>query len=61
MQELLQYIDLDCYRSTLLAVARANLERLRQERSTCAALESRGKIPLGAPSGADSETSATLP
>jgi hypothetical protein len=36
MQELLQQLDLDYYRSALLLIARAELERLRQERSEVA-------------------------
>jgi hypothetical protein len=33
MQDTLQQVDLDYYRAALLHVARAELERLRQERS----------------------------
>ena len=43
MQDLLQQLDLDYYRSALLLVARAELERLRQERSTDINVEGRLK------------------
>jgi hypothetical protein len=48
MAELLQHIDFDYYRSAQLLVARADLERLRRERSTCADVKKPGKMPPGA-------------
>jgi hypothetical protein len=48
MQDLLQQLDLDYYRSALLLVARAELERLRQECSASTDLESRSKSPFRA-------------
>jgi hypothetical protein len=57
MQELLQKLELDYYRSALLLVARAELERLRQERSTCADVEGRSKLPLGTSRSADGAVS----
>ena len=48
MQDLLQQLDLDHYRSALLLVARAELERLRQERSAGTHVERRSKSPFGA-------------
>jgi hypothetical protein len=47
MQELLQQIDPDYYRSARLLIVRAELEQLRQERSVFVDVESRSKIPLG--------------
>ena len=44
MQELLQQLDPDYRRSVLWVVVRAELERLRQERSTCADVKGRGKL-----------------
>jgi len=49
MQDLLQLLDLDYYRSTQLVVARAELERLRKERSTSTDVERRSKSPYGEP------------
>jgi len=46
MQELLQQLDPDYYSSALLLVVRAELERLRQERSTCPDVEIAGSVPL---------------
>lgn len=46
MQELLQQIDLDYYRSAQLLIVRAELEELRQERSALADVERRSEIPL---------------
>ena len=48
MQDLLQLLDLDYYRSALLLVARAELERLRQEYSAGTDAERRSQIPFGA-------------
>jgi hypothetical protein len=48
MQELLQQLDLDYYRSALLLVARAELERLRPERPAGTDVERRSKSPFGA-------------
>ena len=49
MPELLQQFDSDYYRSALLLVVRTQLERLRQERSTCTDAERRSNVPLGTP------------
>jgi hypothetical protein len=57
MPDVLQKRDLDDYRSVLLLVARAELERLRRERSTCADVEGRSKLPLGTSRSADSAVS----
>jgi hypothetical protein len=48
MQDLLQQLDLDYYRSALLLVARAEVERLRQERSAFTDVEGRDKTWFGA-------------
>jgi hypothetical protein len=48
MPDLLQQLDIDYYRSALLLVARVELERLRQERSTGTYVERRSKPPFGA-------------
>jgi hypothetical protein len=48
MQDLLQQLDLDYYRSALLHVARAELERLRHERSAGTDVERWSKSPFGA-------------
>src|SRR5450755_2110315 len=50
MQDLLQQLDLDYYRSALLQVARAELERLRQEHSVGTDVERWSKAPFGASS-----------
>jgi DNA-directed RNA polymerase subunit K/omega len=57
MQDLLQKLDLDYYRLALLLAARAELERLRQERSTSVDVETRSKLPLGTSLSADSAIS----
>jgi hypothetical protein len=44
MQELLPQLDPDYCRSALLLVVRAELERLRQERSTCADVKRPSKL-----------------
>jgi hypothetical protein len=48
MQDLLQQLDLDYYRSALLLVARTELGRLRQEHSASTDVERRSKTPFGA-------------
>jgi hypothetical protein len=57
MQDLLQRLDLDYYRSALLLVARAELERLRQERAASADVQARGELPLSTSCSADSAVS----
>jgi hypothetical protein len=57
MQDVLQQVDLDYYRSALLLVARAELERLRQERSAGTDVERRSKAPFGAVPTADGAAS----
>jgi hypothetical protein len=54
MQDFLQQIDLDYYRSALLLVARADVERLREEHSISVDVEKRSKIPLSTCLPADS-------
>jgi hypothetical protein len=49
VQDLLQQLDFDYYRSALLHVARAELERLRQGRSEGDYVEGQSKSPFGAP------------
>jgi hypothetical protein len=49
MQDLLQQLDLDYYRSMQLVVARAELERLQKERSTSTDVERRSKSPYREP------------
>jgi hypothetical protein len=46
MQDLLQYIDLDYYRSARLLIARAEIAQLR--RQSLARTEQQRKIPAGA-------------
>jgi hypothetical protein len=57
MQDFLQLLDLEYYRSALLHVARDELERLRQGRSAGADVETRGKTPFGASSTSERATS----
>jgi hypothetical protein len=57
MHDLLQQLDLDYYRSALLLVARAELERLRQERSAATDVERRSKIPFGTSPAAEGAAS----
>ena len=53
VHDLLRQLDLDYYRSALLVVARAELERLRQERSAGTDVERQSKAPLTAVPTAD--------
>jgi hypothetical protein len=53
MQDLLQYIDLDYYRSAQLLIARAEIAQLRRQSSALARAEHRCKIPTGAPGPVD--------
>jgi hypothetical protein len=48
MQDFLQLLDHDYYRSALLHVARDELERLRQGRSAGADVDTRSKPQFGA-------------
>jgi hypothetical protein len=57
MQDLLQQLDLDYYRSALLLVVRAELERLQHERSVDTDVERRSKFPFGAPPTAEGPAS----
>jgi hypothetical protein len=50
MLDLLKQLDLDYYRSTLLLVAGAELERLRHERSAGADTRKQSDIPFAAES-----------
>jgi hypothetical protein len=63
MEELLQLIDSDYYRSALLLMVRAELERIRQERSALADIERRSKNTVGTSSSEDSciQPGAPLP
>jgi hypothetical protein len=57
MHDLLQQLDLDYYRSALLLVARAEIERLQQERSAGTDVGRRSKSPFGASPTAEEATS----
>jgi hypothetical protein len=57
MQNLLQQLDLDYYRSALLHVARAELERLRQERSPRTDIERWSRPPFSASPAAEGAAS----
>jgi hypothetical protein len=48
MQDLLQYIDVDYYRSTQLLVVRAEIAQLRGQSPALARTEPQCKIPTGA-------------
>jgi hypothetical protein len=54
MQDPLQYIDLDYYRSAQLLIARAEIAQLRRQSSALARTEQQRKIPAGVPRPADS-------
>jgi len=58
MQELLHHLDPDYYRTALLLVARTELERLRQERSTGTNIERRSNVPLSPPGSGESPETA---
>jgi len=45
MQDVLQYIDLDYYRSAQLLIARAEIAQLRRQSSVSARTEQQCKIP----------------
>jgi hypothetical protein len=47
MQDLLQYIDLDYYRSAQLLIARAEIAQLRRQSSAVARTEQQRNIPTG--------------
>jgi hypothetical protein len=53
MQDLLQQLDQDYYRSALLLVARAELKHLRRERPAGLNVESGRKSPFGTATLAD--------
>jgi hypothetical protein len=57
MPNLLQQLDLDYYPSALLLVARAELERLRRERSAGTDVERRSETPFSAIPAADGAAS----
>jgi hypothetical protein len=48
MQEILQYIDLDYYRSAQLLIARAEIEQLRRQSCASARTDQARDIPTGA-------------
>jgi hypothetical protein len=48
MQDLLQHIDLDYYRSAQLLIARAEIAQLRRQSSAAARTEQQRKNPSGA-------------
>jgi hypothetical protein len=54
MQELLQQIDPDYYRSARLLIVRAELKQLRQGRPAFVDVERQSKIPLGMSRSPDS-------
>jgi hypothetical protein len=56
MQELLQQIDPDYYRSARLLIVRAELEQLREGRSVFVDAESRSKTSLGMSQSTDSRS-----
>jgi hypothetical protein len=47
MQDSLQYIDLDYYRSAQLLIARAEIAQLRRQASALARSKSQYKMPTG--------------
>jgi hypothetical protein len=47
MQDSLQYIDLDCYRSAQLLIARAEIVQLRRQASALARTKQQYKMPAG--------------
>jgi hypothetical protein len=47
MQDLLQYIDLDSYRSAQLLIAHAEIEQLRRQAPASARTEQQCRIPDG--------------
>jgi hypothetical protein len=47
MEDLLQQIDLDYYRSALLLIVRAEIEQLRRQPSALAFVERPSKVPVG--------------
>ena len=53
MQDLLQYIDVDYYRSARLLIARAEIVQLRRQTSALARTEQQIKNPAGASRPAD--------
>jgi len=61
MQDLLQQLDLDYYRSALLVVARAELERLRRERSAGTDVERGSKTPCSVVPAANGAGSRDAP
>jgi hypothetical protein len=48
MQDLLQHIDLDYYRSARLLIVRAEIAQLRRQSSALGRTEQQSKIPTGA-------------
>ena len=58
MQELLQQIDLDFYRSVQLLIVHAEIEHLRQNNSPSADVEKQREIPIG---GTSSSAENSLP
>ena len=58
MQDILQYIDLDYYRSAQLLIARAEIAQLRRQSSASARTEQQCKIPTAASRVDDSDQSA---
>ena len=61
MQDLLQQVDPDFYRSVRLLIVRAELEQLRRARSIFSDVEKRCKIPLGMARLPDSHQQLLLP
>jgi len=48
MQDLLQHIDFDYYRSARLLIVRAEIAQLRRQSSALAPADQKSKIPTGA-------------
>ena len=60
MDDLLQYIDADYYRSAQLLIARAEIVQLRRQSSALACTEQECKIPTGASRPVDDVMDACL-
>jgi hypothetical protein len=61
MQELLQQIDPDYYRSARLLLVHCELEELRHERSAIIDVKRRSNIPFGTPQSADKPVQPQYP
>jgi hypothetical protein len=61
MEDLLQYIDLDYYRSAQLLIAHAEIAQLRRQSSALARAEQQCKIPTGASGPLDDDETPASP